>query len=62
VTVIDFAQMVDPRYSSDVYALLERDVTRVCDYFRPYRISADPAAITADLWSRYLLHDLEPTE
>jgi RIO kinase 1 len=62
VTVIDFAQMVDPRYGSEAYALLERDVTRVCDYFRPYQITDDPAAITADLWTRYLLQDLERAE
>jgi RIO kinase 1 len=59
ITVIDFAQMVDPRYNPDVYPLLERDIERVCSYFARYGIVADPAAHAADLWARYLMGDLE---
>jgi RIO kinase 1 len=59
ITVIDFAQMVDPRYNPDVYPLLERDIERVCSYFARYGIVTDPAAHAADLWARYLMGDLE---
>lgn len=59
ITVIDFAQMVDPRYNPDVYPLLERDIERVCSHFARYGIAADPAALAADLWARYLMGDLE---
>ncbi len=33
VTLIDFAQAVDPYHSSDVFSLFTRDVERICQYF-----------------------------
>lgn len=53
VYVIDFPQIVDPRGHRDAYALLERDVDRLCRYFRKCGVDAVPMAITADLWWRY---------
>ncbi|HEX6123641.1 MAG TPA: RIO1 family regulatory kinase/ATPase, partial [Ktedonobacterales bacterium] len=53
VRIIDFAQAVDPRYSDDAYALLARDVARVCQYFARYGVEADAAARADDLWARY---------
>jgi RIO kinase 1 len=53
--VIDFAQAVDPRYASDVSALLERDVERICAYFSRYQIQAQPRRLADDLWSRYVI-------
>src|SRR5262245_12305428 len=41
-SIIDFAQAVDPRYNQAIYPLLERDVERVCRYFAPYGVVADP--------------------
>jgi RIO kinase 1 len=58
VTVIDFAQAVDPRHNQQVYALLERDVDRVCRFFARYGVEADAGAIAADLWTRYMLGEL----
>ncbi|MEN9933563.1 MAG: hypothetical protein RLZZ387_142 [Chloroflexota bacterium] len=55
VTVIDFAQAVDPRHNPEVYTLLARDVDRVCRFFAPYGVQADADAIAADIWTRYLL-------
>jgi RIO kinase 1 len=52
-TIIDFAQAVDPRYSVGVYSLLERDVERVCRYFKRYGVAADPRAIAAEMWAGY---------
>jgi RIO kinase 1 len=54
VTVIDFAQAVDPRSRPDVFALLARDVERLCRYFARYGIAQDAGAIAADLWRRYI--------
>ena len=54
VSIIDFAQAVDPRSPGDVYTLLARDVARVCRYFARYGISAEAEALAADLWRRYL--------
>ena len=54
VTIIDFAQAVDPRHNPAVYPVLERDVERVYRYFARYGVVADPGAIAADLWVRYM--------
>jgi len=57
-TIIDFAQALDPRHGGDVYPLLARDVERVCRHFARFGVQTDPAAIAADLWTRYLRGDL----
>ncbi|HEU5368843.1 MAG TPA: RIO1 family regulatory kinase/ATPase, partial [Ktedonobacterales bacterium] len=55
VTIIDFAQAVDPRYNlDDVFDLLARDIARVCRYFARYGVQADAEALAIDLWTRYL--------
>ncbi len=53
ITIIDFPQAVDPRINRRAEALLVRDVTRVCQYFGRNAVEADPARISAELWSRY---------
>src|SRR5262249_19491271 len=51
VTIIDFAQAVDPRYNDAIYPLLARDVDRLCRYFAPYGVAADAALIASDMWT-----------
>ncbi len=58
VTIIDFAQAVDPRHNPEVYPLLERDIERVCGYFARFGVTSDPHALAARLWSRYMGGDL----
>ena len=58
VTIIDFAQAVDPRYDDGLYALLERDIDRLYRYFARYGAVADPGALAADMWTRYLCGEL----
>ena len=58
ITIIDFAQAVDPRYNADVYPLLARDVERVCRYFARYGVEADAPALADDLWTRYMRGEL----
>jgi RIO kinase 1 len=58
VTIIDFAQAVDPRYNDAIEPLLERDIERLCRYFAPHDVVADPAAIASDMWARYLIGEL----
>src|SRR5262249_8624152 len=41
ITIIDFAQAVDPRYSLDVYSLLARDVERICRHFARYGVAVE---------------------
>jgi RIO kinase 1 len=61
-TVIDFPQAVDPRKNRHAPALLERDVTRICDHFERYGIRSHPERITRDLWTAWEFADLVPEE
>ena len=54
IAIIDFPQMVDARKNQHAYTLLERDVTRVCQYFAPLGVKANGRGIAAALWDRYL--------
>jgi RIO kinase 1 len=54
ITIIDFAQAVDPRYNLEVYPLLLRDVERVCRYFARYGVEAEANRLASAMWERYL--------
>ena len=53
-TIIDFPQVVVPFVNPHAYALLVRDVKRVCEYFARYGIETDAEDITKDLWDKYV--------
>lgn len=65
VTLIDFPQITYAATNSHAREILERDVTRVCEYFRAQGVASQPDQITADLWTRYTesnpVEDLIPT-
>lgn len=52
--LIDFPQMVEARHNPHAYELLERDITRVCDYFAGFGIASDPVALAHNLWDPYM--------
>ncbi len=54
ITLIDFAQGVDPHYNPDVYPLLVRDIERVCQYFSHYGVQARAEELAHAMWQRYL--------
>jgi RIO kinase 1 len=54
VTLIDFAQAVDPYHSSDVFSLFARDIERVCQYFALYNIETDARASARKIWTRHM--------
>jgi RIO kinase 1 len=54
VTIIDFAQAVDPHFNDSLFSLLARDVERVCRHFARYGVRANAQALASELWSRYL--------
>jgi RIO kinase 1 len=58
ITIIDFAQAVDPRYNPAVGDLLARDIARVCQYFARFGVEANASALASDLWLRYLRAEL----
>jgi len=53
VTLIDFAQAVDPRHNPQVYSLFMRDIERVCRYFARYGVVADAHGLATEMWTRY---------
>lgn len=54
VTVIDFAQAVDPRTGTESMNFLHRDIERLCGFFRPLGVKASAGDLTADLWRDFL--------
>ncbi|GHO95907.1 hypothetical protein KSF_059550 [Reticulibacter mediterranei] len=55
VTLIDFAQAVDPGHNSEAaFALFLRDIERVCYYFARYGVAANPVVLATEIWTRYM--------
>ena len=52
LSIIDFAQAVDPHQNPEVYPLLLRDIERVCTYFARYGIDADADALASEIWTQ----------
>jgi RIO kinase 1 len=52
VTVIDFAQAVDPYHNSDVFSLFARDIERMCQYFARFGVKGDAHELARKLWTR----------
>ncbi|GCF09418.1 RIO1 family regulatory kinase/ATPase domain-containing protein [Dictyobacter arantiisoli] len=57
--LIDFAQAVDPAYD-EVYPLLLRDVTRVCEYFASYGLRRDARQLAHTLWVQHIARLEDP--
>lgn len=57
--LIDFPQVVNSNANSNTYAILQRDIQRVCDYFKRYGIQADADKWMSRLWKRYLEVDVK---
>jgi RIO kinase 1 len=52
VTVIDFPQVVDAHVHRYAYPIFERDVVRVCEYFRRQGVPARPELLAPAMWRR----------
>jgi RIO kinase 1 len=53
VRLIDFPQAVDPRAHPDAYPIFQRDLARLCRYFRRYGIKSDAGRLAEELWTRH---------
>jgi RIO kinase 1 len=53
ITLIDFPQVVPVRGNRNAYAIFERDVTRLCEYFIDQGLSLQPQQIASDLWKAH---------
>lgn len=54
ITLIDFPQVVNITANSEARAILERDITRVCEYFSGEGVDCDPKALTYKYWRNFL--------
>lgn len=54
VTLIDFPQVTMSLSNPSAYAILKRDVQRVCDYFAHYGLDREPARLADQLWWRHV--------
>lgn len=57
ITLIDFPQVTDSEKNSNARFILDRDVERVCDYFRRQGIRSDAKALSQKLWDRYAYYN-----
>ena len=62
VTLIDFPQVTNSTTNSRAYAILHRDVTRICEYFSRQGVACDPAPLVERLWTRYVDQETEGPE
>ena len=53
VTLIDFPQVTNSKNNRQAYNILQRDITRVCDYFQRQGVARDADEITDLLWEEY---------
>lgn len=53
ITLIDFPQVVDVRSNPDAYVILQRDITRICEYFARQGLRRDPLALVEEFWDQY---------
>ena len=53
ITLIDFPQITNLEGNPNAHFILQRDITRVCDYFARQGAPRDPLAVMDQFWSRY---------
>lgn len=56
--MIDFGRAVDARHGEPVFALLQRDIERICTYFARFGVASRPQRLAQSLWRRYLNNTL----
>jgi RIO kinase 1 len=50
IVLIDFPQVVQPHVNQNAYAIFQRDVHRVCEYFQEQGVRVNAARLARDLW------------
>lgn len=54
IKIIDLPQAVNPLVNPHAFRMLERDLQRLGDYFRPYGLPLDAGEVARSLWRRYV--------
>lgn len=50
ITLIDFPQAIDPDENHNAYAIFQRDVLRVCEYFTAQGVKSNPGKLANSMW------------
>lgn len=53
IVIIDFPQVVYVQGNTNAYNMLQRDITRVCDYFETQGVETHAYGVFKRLWSQY---------
>jgi RIO kinase 1 len=53
ISLIDFPQVVSPLHNRNAYAIFERDLIRLCEYFIGQGLLLNPRRLAADLWTAH---------
>jgi RIO kinase 1 len=53
MTLIDFPQVVPVQGNRSAFAIFERDITRLCEYFIDQGLSLQPRSLAAQLWTAH---------
>ena len=53
ISLIDFPQALNPQENRSAYAIFQRDVIRICDYFANQGIRTQPQKLAYDLWVKH---------
>ena len=53
ICLIDFPQVVAPQVNRNAFAIFERDVTRVCEYFSKQGVRSNASKIAGELWTAH---------
>jgi len=51
IALIDFPQVISPVQNRNAYAIFQRDVNRLCEYFIKQGLTLDQRRIASDLWT-----------
>ncbi len=62
ITLIDFPQVSSVETNVHAAFILQRDITRTCEYFQRQGVSCDPDQIFEELWERYAAERIKATD
>ena len=53
ICLIDFPQAIDPEVNRNAYAIFQRDIQRLCEYFQSRGLTTHPRQLAEDLWQKH---------
>jgi len=62
IKIIDFPQIVIPKANPASWRMFQRDVTRVCQYFKSQGVKCDAAKIALELWTAHGYKAFKPVD